>query len=144
MNDKPSTTRNFMMDPGDQPPFAGMMKITTTHVSPERVTAEMKVTEELSNRNGVIHGGALMALADNCGGTAACANLPEKGGSTATIESKTNFFAPIPVGDVAKAECTPLHRGRPTTDWQTRITRGDGTLAAVVTQTQLMMQKPGT
>jgi acyl-coenzyme A thioesterase PaaI-like protein len=70
-------------------------------------------------------------------------NLPKTGGATATIESKTNFFAAIPVGDVAKAECTPLHRGRTTTVWQTRITRGDGKLAAVVTQTQLMMQKPG-
>jgi uncharacterized protein (TIGR00369 family) len=143
MNDKPGS-RNFMMKPEEQPPLAGLMGIETTFVSPERVTAEMKVTEALGNRNGVLHGGALMALADNCGGTAACANLPEKGGSTATIESKTNFFAPIPVGDVAKAECTPLHRGRTTTVWQTRITRGDGKLAAVVTQTQLMMQKPGT
>src|SRR4029079_18727215 len=142
MNDK-SIPRNFMMSPDEQPPLANLLGITMTHVSPERVTAEMPVTEHLSNRNHVAHGGVLMALADNCGGTAACANLPPKGGSTATIESKTNFFAPIPVGDVATAECTPLHRGRTTTVWQTRITRGDGKLAAVVTQTQLMMQKPG-
>jgi uncharacterized protein (TIGR00369 family) len=141
MNDR--SARNFMMKPNAQPPFADHMGMKITHVSPERVTAEMRVTEALSNRNGVLHGGALMALADNLGGTAACANLPEHGGSTATIESKTNFFAPIPVGDVAKAECTPLHRGRTTTVWQTRVTRGDGKLAAVVTQTQLMMQKPG-
>jgi uncharacterized protein (TIGR00369 family) len=131
-----------MMRPEDQPAFAGFMGMKITHVSPERVTAEMPVTETLSNRNGVLHGGALMALADNCGGTAACANLPQSGGSTATIESKTNFFAPIPVGDVAHAECTPLHRGRTTTVWQTRITRNDGKLAAMVTQTQLMMTKP--
>jgi uncharacterized protein (TIGR00369 family) len=143
MNDKPKQQRNFMMKPEDQPPFAGLMGMKITHTSPERVTAEMPVTNELSNRNGVLHGGALMALADKLGGTAACCNLPETGGSTATIESKTNFFAPIPVGDVAKAECTPLHRGRTTTVWQTRITRGDGKLAAVVTQTQLMMTKGG-
>jgi 1,4-dihydroxy-2-naphthoyl-CoA hydrolase len=143
MNDKPKPQRNFMMKPEDQPPFAGLMGMKITHTSPERVTAEMPVTNELSNRNGVLHGGALMALVDNLGGTAACCNLPETGGSTATIESKTNFFAPIPVGDVAKAECTPLHRGRTTTVWQTRITRGDGKLAAVVTQTQLMMTKGG-
>ena len=79
-------------------------------------------------------------MADNLGGTAAVANLPQ-GASTATIESKTNFFASIPVGDVARAECTPLHRGRTTTVWQTRITRGDGQLAAIVTQTQLVMTK---
>ncbi|MGZ5836481.1 MAG: PaaI family thioesterase [Xanthobacteraceae bacterium] len=131
------------MKPDQEVPFAALMGIKTTHVSPERVTAELLVTENLTNRNGVMHGGAVMAFADNLGGTAATANLPAAGGSTATIESKTNFFAGIPQGDVAKAECTPLHRGRTTTVWQTRITRGDGKLAAIVTQTQLMMTKPG-
>jgi 1,4-dihydroxy-2-naphthoyl-CoA hydrolase len=142
MNDKP-TPRNFMMKPEDQPPFAEFMGMKITHVSPERVTAELAVTRNLTNRNGVMHGGAVMAFADNLGGTAATANLPASGGSTATIESKTNFFAGIPEGDVAKAECTPLHRGRTTTVWQTKITRGDGKLAAIVTQTQLMMTKLG-
>jgi 1,4-dihydroxy-2-naphthoyl-CoA hydrolase len=142
MNDKISA-RNYLMKPDQQPPFAGFMGMTITHVSPERVTGELAVTEQLTNRNGMLHGGALMAFADNLGGTAATANLPATGGSTATIESKTNFFAGIPKGDVAKAECTPLHRGRTTTVWQTRITRGDGKLAAIVTQTQLMMTKPG-
>jgi uncharacterized protein (TIGR00369 family) len=61
------------------------------------------------------------------------------GTATTTIESKTNFFAAIPVGDTARAECTPLHRGRTTMVWQTRITRGDGRLAALVIQTQLVI-----
>jgi uncharacterized protein (TIGR00369 family) len=65
-------------------------------------------------------------------------NLPDGAGTT-TIESKTNFFAAIAAGDVAKAECTPLHRGRTTMVWQTKITRGDGRLAAIVTQTQLVL-----
>ena len=142
MNDK-TTPRNFMMKPDEQPPFADFMGMKITHVSPEKVTGELTVTGNLTNRNGVMHGGAVMAFADNLGGTAATANLPVSGGSTATIESKTNFFAGIPAGDVAKAECTRLHRGRTTTVWQTRITRGDGKLAAIVTQTQLMMTKPG-
>ena len=139
MNDK-AHPRNFMMQANLQPPFADFVGMKITHVSPERVTGELLITEELSNRNGVAHGGALMALADNLGGTAAVANLAQ-GASTATIESKTNFFAGVPVGDVAHAECTPLHRGRTTTVWQTRITRGDGRLAAIVTQTQLVMTK---
>ncbi len=121
-----------------QPPFAGFMGMKMTKISPDLVTAEMPVTEQLSNRNGMLHGGALMALADNLGGTATIANLPD-GAATATIESKTNFFAGIPVGDVARAECTPLHRGRTTMVWQTKITRGDGRLAAIVIQTQLVM-----
>ena len=79
-----------------------------------------------------------MSLADNLGGAATMANLPE-GAQTTTIESKTNFFAGIPLGDTAHAECTPLHRGRTTMVWQTRITRNDGRLCAMVTQTQLVL-----
>jgi 1,4-dihydroxy-2-naphthoyl-CoA hydrolase len=121
-----------------QPPFAAFMGMKITHVSPDRVTAEMPVREEFNNRNGTMHGGAVMALADNLGGTATMANLPP-GGRTATIESKTNFFSAIPVGDVAHAECTPLHRGRSTMVWQTRITRSDGRLCALVIQTQIVI-----
>jgi len=134
-------SRDMMRDAEIQPPFADFMGMKITHLSKDKVEAELLVREELNNRFGAMHGGAVMALADNLGGTAACANLkPDH--TTATIESKTNFFAGIPQGDLAKAECTPLHRGRTTTVWQTRITRGDGKLAAIVTQTQLMMQKP--
>jgi acyl-CoA thioesterase FadM len=78
-------------------------------------------------------------FAYNLGGTASFLNLPA-GARTTTVESKTNFFSAIAVGDTAYAECTPLHRGRTTMVWQTKITRGDGKLAALVTQTQLVLQ----
>ena len=126
----------------NQPAFAEFLGITITHVSPERVTAELKARDELNNRFGILHGGAIMALADNLGGTATTANL-KPGQSTTTIESKTNFFAAVPIGDIAYAECTPLHRGRTTMVWQTRITRGDGRLCAIVTQTQMVLEKKG-
>jgi 1,4-dihydroxy-2-naphthoyl-CoA hydrolase len=131
---------NQRVNPGAelQPPFADFMGMKITHLSRDKITAEIFVREELNNRFGAMHGGAVMALADNLGGTATFANLPE-GGRTATIESKTNFFAPIPVGDTAYAECTPLHRGRTTMVWQTRITRSDGRLCALVTQTQIVI-----
>ncbi len=123
-----------------QPPFAQFLGMKVTHVSPERVTAELAAREELNNRFGIMHGGAIMALADNIGGTATTANL-KPGQSTTTIESKTNFFAAVPIGDTAYAECTALHRGRTTMVWQTRITRGDGRLCALVTQTQLVLDR---
>ena len=123
-----------------QPPFADFLGMKVTHVSPERVSAELVMREELNNRFGIMHGGAIMALADNLGGTATTANL-KAGQSTTTIESKTNFFAAIPIGDVAYAECTALHRGRTTMVWQTRVTRGDGRLCALVTQTQLVLER---
>ena len=87
----------------------------------------------------VLHGGAYMAFADTIGAVATVANLKDGEGTT-TIESKTNFFAAIPLGDTARAECTPLHKGRTTMVWQTKITRGDGKLAAIVTQTQMVLK----
>ena len=123
----------------NQPPFAKFLGITITHTAPDRVTAELPMREELNNRHGIMHGGAIMALADNLGGTCATANLPP-GHGTATIESKTNFFAPVPVGDVARAECMPLHVGGSTIVLQTKITRNDGRLCAIVTQTQMVLK----
>jgi uncharacterized protein (TIGR00369 family) len=81
-----------------------------------------------------------MALGDTLGGMTASSSLPA-GGRTATIESKTNFFAAVRLGDTASAVCIPLHRGRTTVVLETRITRGDGKLAAIVTQTQLLFQQ---
>lgn len=121
------------------PPFAIALGIKITRREPDLVEAELEVRPELGNRNGNLHGGAVMALADDLGGAGTIINLPA-GTTTATIESKTNFFNVIRVGDTARAECTPLHKGRTTMVWQTRITRAsDGRLAAIVTQTQLVI-----
>jgi uncharacterized protein (TIGR00369 family) len=120
-------------------PFNKLLGLKILHHSPERTEAELTVREELLNRRGVIHGGAVMALGDTLGGMTASISLPA-GGRTATIESKTNFFAAIAAGDTARAVCVPLHRGRTTIVLETRITRGDGKLAAIVTQTQLVFE----
>lgn len=119
-------------------PFAKLMGLKITSVSPDRVTAELPVRPDLCTHPAILHGGAVMAFADTLGAVATVANLAP-GFSTTTIESKTNFFAAIPAGETAHAECTPLHRGRTTMVWQTRITRADGKLAAIVTQTQLVL-----
>jgi len=124
----------------DLPPFTQLLGVNVLHRSPERSEAELIVREELCNRRGVLHGGAVMALGDTLGGMTAIMSLPD-GGRTATIESKTNFFAAVPKGDTAHAVCIPLHRGRTTMVLETRITRGDGKLAAIVTQTQLIFGK---
>jgi 1,4-dihydroxy-2-naphthoyl-CoA hydrolase len=119
-------------------PFANLMGVSLVSVTPDLVIGELKVREELCTRPNVLHGGAYMAFADTIGAVATVANLKD-GETTTTIESKTNFFAAIPLGDTARAECTPLHKGRSTMVWQTRITRGDGRLCAVVTQTQMVL-----
>ena len=122
----------------DPLPFARLMGVTIVSVAPDLVVGELVVREDLCTRPAVLHGGAYMAFADTIGAVATVANLPD-GMTTTTIESKTNFFSGIPLGDTARAECTPLHKGRTTMVWQTKITRGDGKLAALVTQTQLVI-----
>jgi 1,4-dihydroxy-2-naphthoyl-CoA hydrolase len=124
----------------DQPPFARHIDIRLISATPDRVEGQMNVNENLGNRNGVLHGGALMGFADNIGGTASFLNLKDGEGTT-TIESKTNFFRAISIGDVATAVCVPLHKGRKTLVCQTTITRGDGKVAAIVVQTQMILKK---
>ncbi|HEX6442854.1 MAG TPA: PaaI family thioesterase [Stellaceae bacterium] len=119
-------------------PFAELMGVEFTEAAPERVVAEMTVREDLCTRPAVLHGGAIMAFADTLGGVGTFLNLPEGAGTT-TIESKTNFIAAAPVGTRVRAEATPLHRGRRTMVWQTRITTAEGRLVALVTQTQLVL-----
>jgi uncharacterized protein (TIGR00369 family) len=103
----------------------------------ERVTAILTVRPDLCTVGEIMHGGAIMALADTLGAVATIVNLPP-GGRTTTTESKTNFLGAARVHSTITAECTPLHRGRQTMVWQTRVLGEDGRLLAVVTQTQLV------
>lgn len=123
-----------------QPTFAQFMGVRITNASRDRIEAELTVGADYANRNGVLHGGAIMAFADILGGAASVLNLPD-GARTTTIESKTNFFRAIPVGETARGVSIPLHRGRTTMVWQTTIAGADGRPAAIVTQTQLVMER---
>jgi uncharacterized protein (TIGR00369 family) len=123
----------------DQPPFGRLMGVEIIEAGLDRVVAEITVMPELGNRNGVMHGGAIMGLADNVGGTATFLNLTP-GQSTTTVESKTNFFRALAMGSRVRAICEPLHKGRRTMVWQTRILTEDGKLGAMVTQTQMILE----
>jgi 1,4-dihydroxy-2-naphthoyl-CoA hydrolase len=118
-------------------PFAKLLGMTFTGAEPERVTAELVVRDDLCTRPAVLHGGAIMAFADTLGAAGTILNLPE-GAWTTTIESKTNFVGPAPLGSRVRGEATPVHRGRTTMVWQTRVTTEAGRLVALVTQTQLV------
>jgi 1,4-dihydroxy-2-naphthoyl-CoA hydrolase len=119
-------------------PFAKLLGIQILESTPDRVTAELAVRDDLCTQPAVLHGGAIMAFADTLGALATINNLPQGSGTT-TIESKTNFVAPAPSGTSVRGECTPIHRGKRTMVWQTRITTAEGRLVAIVTQTQLVL-----
>jgi uncharacterized protein (TIGR00369 family) len=104
----------------------------------DRVVAELEHRPTLTTVGGALHGGTLMALADTVGAAATFLNLPA-GATTTTLESKTNFFAAGRAG-VVRAEATPLHRGRRTMVWQTRVTDSSGRLLALTIQTQMVLQ----
>jgi len=120
-------------------PFAVLMGVTFTAATADEVVARMTVRDDLCTVGASVHGGALMALADTVGAAATFLNLPAGAKGTTTIESKTNFLAAAPAGEVLTATATPVHRGGRTQVWQTRITRGDGRLVALVTQTQMVL-----
>ncbi len=120
-------------------PFAQLMGIEIVSTAPEKVIGRMTVRDEICTRPAVLHGGAAMAFADTLGAIATIENLPE-GHSTTTIESKTNFISAAPSGSVLTGECTPIHRGKRTMVWQTRITLPGGKLVALVTQTQMILE----
>jgi 1,4-dihydroxy-2-naphthoyl-CoA hydrolase len=122
-------------------PFAALLGIRFTSAAPERVTAELMVREELCTRPAILHGGAIMAFADTLGAAATILNLRGNAGTT-TIESKTNFLSPAPVGTKILGETTPVHRGRRTMVWQTRITTEAGRAVALVAQTQMVLEPP--
>ena len=119
-----------------QPEFAKLLGIRLIEAGPDRVVMDLPLTEALSNRNGVMHGGAILGLTDNIGGTASSLNL-KPGENTVTMESKVNFLRPIRIGDVARASATAVHVGGTTQIWDIEVRRGDGKLAARVTQTQM-------
>lgn len=102
--------------------------------TPERVVAELEIREEVCTLGGSIHGGTLMALADTVGAVGTLVS----GAKTATAESKTNFFAAARSGKV-RAEATPLHKGRRTHVWQTRVTDENGKLLSLTIQTQMIL-----
>jgi uncharacterized protein (TIGR00369 family) len=126
----------------DPLPFAKWLGIDLVSAAPDRIVAEMTVCEHLCTRPAVLHGGAIMAFADTLGALGTIANV-EPGVGTVTLESKTNFMAPAPLFARLTGEATPVHRGRTTMIWQTRITTEEGKLVALTVQTQLVLSRRG-
>lgn len=121
----------------EQMPLGATLGIRTTG-GPDEVEATLAWAPELCTADGVLHGGVLMALADSAGGVCAFLNLPP-GATTATIESKTNFFAAVREGEV-RARSRPLHRGRTTIVVETDLFGGGGRHVARTTQTQAVIE----
>jgi uncharacterized protein (TIGR00369 family) len=119
----------------DSMPFAALIGVELLAARPELVRARMAWSDERCTAGGVMHGGAIMALADTCGGVCAFLNLPDGAQGTATIESKTNFLRAVREGAIT-ATTRPLHAGRTLIVIETEIAGDDGALAAKVTQSQ--------
>ena len=122
--------------------FPSLLGVRLLEASKDGVKAVIEVRPDLCTSGEVLHGGAIMAFADTLGAVATVMNLPEGGGTT-TIESKTNFFRPAPVGSQVKGECTALHKGRKTMTWQTKLLNEEGKTVAIVTQTQFVFEPKG-
>ena len=118
--------------------LSDLLGVRFVEAGPDRVVAELTYREELTTIGGSLHGGTLMAFADTVGAAATVLNLPPGATGTTTLESKTNFMAAARAG-VVRAECTPLHRGRRTMVWQTRVTDESARLLSLTVQTQMVL-----
>lgn len=119
-------------------PFPQLLGLEVVEAAKSSVRGRLSVRPELCTAASILHGGAIMAFADTLGAIGAFLNLPD-GVLTTTIESKTNFIGTAKEGTTVVAEAVPLHIGKRSSVWQTRIAREDGGLVAVVTQTQLVL-----
>jgi uncharacterized protein (TIGR00369 family) len=145
---KKKTTRRIKVDPAQLKSASEifhfgpstLIGVEPLVISARKVTAQLVVKPHHMNRNHRVGGGILMAMADVMGAAGAVVNRPPNH-SGGTIESKTNFFGAA-VGPVLKATSVPLHIGRTTSVWETTIKGGDGKVAAIVTQTQIMLPRP--
>lgn len=118
-------------------PYADLLGVTIENLSPDQVDGSLAWSKDLCTIDQVMHGGALMSLADALGGTCAFLNLPD-GAMTSTIESKTNFMRAVRSGQVV-ARSSPLHVGRSTIVVQTECRDADGRLVAYTVQTQAVI-----
>ena len=120
-------------------PFSDLMGVEIVSREKTRVVGRLQVRDDLCTAGGILHGGAYMAFADALGAIGGVLNLPPNARTT-TLESKTNFLRGAPVGSTVTGEATPLHIGRRSSVWQTRITNDEGKLMALVTQTQMTVE----
>lgn len=125
--------------PVDLIPFAKTLGVEIIESSPERVVGKLLVRPELCTAGNTLHGGAVMAFADSLGAVGAFLALPEGAKTTTTLESKTNFLSAAKVGTTVTGEATPVHSGKRTGVWQTRITGEDGKVVALIIQTQMVL-----
>ncbi len=125
--------------PADAMPFAKLMGVEVLESSKDGVKGRLLVREDLCTAGGILHGGAIMAFADSLGAIAGFLALPEGAAGTTTLESKTNFLGGAKAGTHVIGTTTPVHRGRRTSVWQTKIETEDGKPVALVIQTQMAL-----
>jgi 1,4-dihydroxy-2-naphthoyl-CoA hydrolase len=134
------------MDPANEPnplhvtmPYTALLDLRPIHQDTDRCVVEMPWHERLCTANGILHGGAVMSLADTAGAVLAFMNLPSGATATTTIESKTNLFAAARVGSTLTATAVVLHAGRTTIVVETEVRDQTGRLVAKTTQTQAIL-----
>lgn len=126
------------LDP-DMMPFARLLGLKVTSAEKDRIVGEVTVEPDLCTTGRIMHGGAIMAMADTLGAIGAYMNIPDEAKATTTIESKTNFMRAAPKASRVIGECVPMHVGRRTSVWQTTLRNEEGKTLAIVTQTQMVL-----
>jgi 1,4-dihydroxy-2-naphthoyl-CoA hydrolase len=117
--------------------FPGLVGMRFLEISPHRVLAELTVREEVKQPWGILHGGAIATLLDTAAGAGAVANL-QRGQQSVTVEIKVNFIGAVRAGMVT-VEAVPLHRGRSTMIWESRVRDAEGRIVAAGLSTHMTL-----
>ena len=120
-------------------PLCETFGMTASELAADRVVVHLDWRPDLCTANGLLHGGAVMTLADSAGAACAYLNLPDGAVGTSTLESKTTFLGAVREGASLTATSVPLHSGRTTIVVETELRTDDGRLVGKTTQTQSVL-----
>jgi 1,4-dihydroxy-2-naphthoyl-CoA hydrolase len=119
-------------------PLTATLGFEAMEFSADKVVLAVDFDDGLCTSGGLLHGGAVMALADSAGGACAFLNLPDGATGTSTIQSATNFLGGVRDGRTI-ATAVPIHVGSTTIVVETEVRHGDRLVAKTI-QTQAVLR----
>jgi 1,4-dihydroxy-2-naphthoyl-CoA hydrolase len=117
----PSSITLAMLNDSSQGNMASFLDILYTHIAPDYLEARMPITPKTRQPQGILSGGASVALAETIGSVAANLFVDQKKYYCLGLSINANHIRKVREGYVY-AVARPLHIGKTTHVWQIHIT----------------------
>ncbi|MDA0719231.1 MAG: PaaI family thioesterase [Bacteroidetes bacterium] len=116
------------------------LEIEYVAIDADSLTAKMPVSPKVHQPDGVLHGGATLALAESVGSAAAQVLMADEQVQIRGLELSGNHVKSVRSGYVW-AKATILHRGKTTQLWQIHVTDDQAALVSVVKFTIMILNR---